>query len=752
MRLDRAFLLSLYLTLFLACVCLSYTLAPLLPEAGAIAWTAGALFVVAFALEGRWTLSVLAANGLMLLVAAAAGIWIAYRLFEPPPGFAEQTYLPSTVLPQLGVLLIVLMVAKLFRPKKVADFWSLYGIAFVSLALACVLDSDFVLGPMLLLFWTCAVWSLTLFYLYRGRLQASLRLALPWRAGGFFRACRRTLAMLAIALVLFFLTPRIVSPQADLLKMQQIQSGMSDSGIDLNRTGMIRLNTAVAFEVQAADAAGRPKGDLNPGQRWRCQLLNAYERGCWSYRSTAPRAPVPVERRRPAPGEQDDLPDLGPGQYYLTYVFALRRAHRLPLAEPVVLPADPRQVPAVSLYQGPDGVQQVAWSRYYNGELVPPLLPRQERYRYLQVTLPDFEPPPVDLSAYATEFHLRTPAVAELREWTEALLDRLAAEGKLTRADVEKLPDGRLARSHEKVARAIEAYFVLSGEYTYTLDLPRKNMALDPVLDFLWNVKSGHCERYASALALLLRAQGIPTRLVVGFRGAEAAPDGWYAVRHSAAHSWVEAAVPGPDGRSTWLTLDPTPSWESEESGGLAGWWRGLVRGAGSFWQRFVVDYHADRQEATTQEFWVTVAGGFLRLGRLLLDPVFWAVAGPLALLLWWLRQRRQARVPQRRWPAEVAFYARLLDVLERRCELRPLPAQTPREFAGSAARQLRELSLPEEVAGVPARAAELLYRVRFAGRPLSPAEMEEIGSCIQELDRRLGERRAEVAKVGTKG
>ena len=126
MRLDRAFLLSLYLTLFLACACLSYTLMPILPEAGGIAWCAGLLFVVAFALEGRWTLSVLAANGLMLLVAAAAGLWIAYRLFEPPPGFGEQTYLPSPVLPQLGVLLIVLMVAKLFRPKKAGDFWSLY--------------------------------------------------------------------------------------------------------------------------------------------------------------------------------------------------------------------------------------------------------------------------------------------------------------------------------------------------------------------------------------------------------------------------------------------------------------------------------------------------------------------------------------------------------------------------------------------------------------------------------------------------
>ena len=436
----------------------------------------------------------------------------------------------------------------------------------------------------------------------------------------------------------------------------------------------------------------------------------------------------------------------GPNQYFLTYVFPLPRLHRGPLAEPVALPADPRQVPVVSLYEGPDGVQQVAWSRQYNGEHSPPLLPRQERYRYLQVTAPVAEPPRAELGAYAIEMHLRAPALAELRDWTGALLARLVAQGKLTPADVERSPDGQLLSGHEPVARALEDYFVHSGDFTYTLDMPRKNLALDPVLDFLWNVKRGHCERYASALALILRSQGIPTRLVVGFRGAEAGLDGWYTVRHSSAHSWVEAAIvqPGPDGRPgwRWTTLDPTPSLESaESSGGFAGWWRGVAREAGSVWQQFVVDFHADRQEAITQEIW----GNLPEAGRLFLSPIFWAVAGALVLLFLWARKRRRRRPGVRRWPPDSAFYARLLDVLERRCELRPQPWQTPREFAASVEAPLRERLLPEELARLPARAAELLYRVRFARRPLTIAEMEEIGSCILELDRLLGERRAVV-------
>src|SRR5262249_41368349 len=130
-------------------------------------------------------------------------------------------------------------------------------------------------------------------------------------------------------------------------------------------------------------------------------------------------------------------------------------------------------------------------------------------------------------------------------------------------------------RDPEKVARALNNFLARSGEYTYSLERRREDPAIDPTLDFLQNVKQGHCERFAGALALMLRSRGLHARVVQGYRGAELQEDGTYIIRQNFAHSWVEVLVPRPGlarvneemaaGRPTscrwrWLTLDPTPT------------------------------------------------------------------------------------------------------------------------------------------------------------------------------------------------
>ena len=78
------------------------------------------------------------------------------------------------------------------------------------------------------------------------------------------------------------------------------------------------------------------------------------------------------------------------------------------------------------------------------------------------------------------------------------------------------------------------------------------------------NVKEGHCERYASGLALTLRGLGIPCRVVHGFRGWEQAEDELLIVRFNHVHSWVQALVPRADGEGNdWILLDATPSFEA---------------------------------------------------------------------------------------------------------------------------------------------------------------------------------------------
>ena len=78
----------------------------------------------------------------------------------------------------------------------------------------------------------------------------------------------------------------------------------------------------------------------------------------------------------------------------------------------------------------------------------------------------------------------------------------------------------------------------------------------DPLAYFLFERKKGHCEYFASSMAVMLRTLGIPSRVVTGFQSGVYNPmTGWQVIRASDAHSWVEAWI---DGRG-WTTFDPTP-------------------------------------------------------------------------------------------------------------------------------------------------------------------------------------------------
>lgn len=101
-------------------------------------------------------------------------------------------------------------------------------------------------------------------------------------------------------------------------------------------------------------------------------------------------------------------------------------------------------------------------------------------------------------------------------------------------------------------AQRIEAY--LRRNYSYSLD--SKIGSREPLLDFLFVERSGHCEYFASAMAVMLRSLKIPTRVVTGFYGMLPEPIGpWYVIRSSNAHSWVEVWI---EGRG-WVVFDPTP-------------------------------------------------------------------------------------------------------------------------------------------------------------------------------------------------
>ncbi len=120
---------------------------------------------------------------------------------------------------------------------------------------------------------------------------------------------------------------------------------------------------------------------------------------------------------------------------------------------------------------------------------------------------------------------------------------------------VKKLADQITDRSRDAYDKVESIELYLKTHYTYTLDLSGPTVD-DPLANFLFVRRSGNCEYFAAAMAVMLRAEGIPTRYVTGFLGGEYNDIGSdYIVRESDAHAWVEVYFPD----YGWITFDPTP-------------------------------------------------------------------------------------------------------------------------------------------------------------------------------------------------
>jgi hypothetical protein len=771
MKIERGFLLSLYVSLALAVGALAYaTAASYSSTALVLGGPFVALFVLAFFAEGRWTLNKFWTKVVPLVIAAGAGLYFANVLIHVPPGERQTASAYVVAFERSPPVLFALLIAFLYLPKSAMRYWLLQGFGFTMAILAAALESDFLLGFFLVAYLVSSLWTLACFFLYREQSAArppvqSVRPAeppsvppaatvLPWCWLGLVQAGRRTLALGVVAIVLYVFLPRHIAAswEEHLFRSPLLQSGLGDALIDLNRGGTIHANRAVAFEVEAHTADGKPKLDLDAASRWRAKILTHYEHGRWQ-----PPAERPWRLQDPhAEGPDVELPDVGPDRYVLTFHSPVR-LKRLPVvAEPFATsPGEPAPV----VFTFPRGGSQLRGMWQTDGELAGhPKLYERRCTTYRQVMRPG-APAGTALGgepdgAYI-DTHCQTPELPALKRWTDQLLQRLVDQRQLTAADIRPDVAGRLpTASHEKIARALENHLLNSAEYTYSLELSRDDRGADPVVDFLCNVKRGHCERFASGLALMLRCEGIPARIVTGFRGAENFNNGWYHVRHSNAHSWVEVLVQRRIGEWRWLTFDPTPGEDQANANltGLGRWWRDFRQGGGSFWRSYVVEFSGEEQQTLQADL-------LSRLGVGATTPpaptsaapepeeswgvLEWAATITIALALFLLVRRLRGwwQAPPKPAPKpEVAFYARFLKLLARRCDWEPGAAQTAQEFADTIARRLQEDPATAPLADLPPAIAALFYRARYSGRPLTETEIQTVELQLAELDKVLRE------------
>jgi transglutaminase-like putative cysteine protease len=104
------------------------------------------------------------------------------------------------------------------------------------------------------------------------------------------------------------------------------------------------------------------------------------------------------------------------------------------------------------------------------------------------------------------------------------------------------------------VVRRVEDYLLRQERFRYTTDVPPPDG--EPLLQFLFHTHAGYCQHFAGAAALLLRAAGIPSRVVVGFATGEKIAEHTWAVRDEDAHAWIEVYFPGVG----WVPFNPTPA------------------------------------------------------------------------------------------------------------------------------------------------------------------------------------------------
>jgi protein-glutamine gamma-glutamyltransferase len=250
--------------------------------------------------------------------------------------------------------------------------------------------------------------------------------------------------------------------------------------------------------------------------------------------------------------------------------------------------------------------------------------------------------------------------------------------------------------------------------FVYTLDPPR--LADNAMDEFLFETRRGFCEHYAAAFTLVMRAAGVPARVVTGYQGGEFNPLGGYLiVRQSDAHAWSEIWVAG----RGWLRVDPTAAVAPEriEQGLIRAVAEsepvpGRLRDASELWAQVTLGWD------TVNDFWnervvrFNAAGQMKLLERLGFDDPDWRTLGlgmaaslaafftALSLYLAW-----RFRAPPRDWPARLhAIVARRL----RRRGLLPGAAEGPVAFLDRAATACPDLS--RDLVSIRALYASLRY------------------------------------------
>ena len=631
-------------------------------------------------------------------------ITLAYIGFWPIDYFfISRTFIPAAV-----HLVFFVAVVKIVTGRTNRDYLFLKLIAFVELLAACVLSTRFNFFVFLLLFLVLGVATFASDEIRHAR-ERRCSAARVSGVGLSFRLTGVVLSVsfgiLVITAGLFFFLPRTARAAFQHLVSHRYYLAGFSNHVTLGEIGEIKKENTPVMHVKM----DQPE-DRGLQLKWRGATLAEFNGRAWFNRPTL------GDSLRPGPGGLMQL-DQSPARHnerHISYAVHLNELG----SDTLFFAGTPQFLRIDSLvtrrpfenYTVQYGEARNIWYQVYSrvdlpfrdsrdaDEIVDPL-PDAVRKLYLQ--LPRLDP--------------RIPELAH---------NIVGAEN-----------------SPGAEARRIENY--LRTHFGYTLQSPPVEPA-DPLSFFLFHRKKGHCEYFASAMAIMLRTLGIPARMVTGFQSGIYNPiSGSQLIRTSDAHSWVEAWLP----QRGWTTFDPTPP---DPNPPQLSWLTRLgfyTDAAEVFWNDWVLNYNLDRQlqlasrvgetsrhvglkwydfsSLSSAKMWPAAVSFAKRWGFLLFGVLVLALAGRLFGRdgwRWWQTRQRVLKVQRGEARASDAtlLYQRMLTVLTKRGIEKPLWL-TPFEFA----RVLQEPELARLVEDLTSAYNEL----RFGG------QAEAAGRIVQLLE-----------------
>jgi hypothetical protein len=618
--------------------------------------------------------------------------------------------------------LLYVMLVRLYSAVTDRDAFFLAILAFAAILAAAILTID---TSFLILFFVFLLFGVSTFVGMEMKRGGKGAITPPLTQPAQERRLARALILAALSVAfgaiamggaLFFFFPRFSAGYLGRASMQpSLMTGFTDD-IELGQIGEIKKNPSVVMRVKT----GKPVP--YPQLRWRGIALSTFDGKRWSTPNhhqvaLAPNATGWIYVADP---EQDPG---GPAMELHYEVF------QEPMATDAVFAA----ANAVSILGG------------FSGENPTSGLNARRTYLFRDFTGSLFNPfrnyAPVRYYGYS-----RLPALnaVKLRSSSAEYSDEIRSvylQVPLLDARIPALAKTAAGKARTPYDKAVAVEGFLRSRYAYTLNLSGKP-GDDPLAHFLFETHAGHCEYFASAMTIMLRTLGIPSREVNGFLPGEYNDlAGDYIVRASDAHSWVEVYFPD----AGWVTFDPTPA--AIENFGLFSRLGQYVDWMELSWNEWVINYDFAHQvqmaqimQRNTRNWTESASAWFTKKEthgkqwlRSWLDrrgDVTFAVPMAIALLLVLLRYdlvragiRRlrlylQLRAPEgARANPQLAsrLYSELLRLLERRGFARR-DSQTPLEFAGA----LGEPSLAPAV-----REFTMIYaQARFGGGPCDTSKL----------------------------